>query len=77
MGMNRRGSNMRQPRIMGGGAGRMPSGGGGPNMGMGGGGMQSMGGSYVSKTGHSVHMRGLPFQADEQDVADVCMPLND
>lgn len=30
------------------------------------------GSHYVSKTGHSVHMRGLPFQANEQDVFDVC-----
>lgn len=29
------------------------------------------GACYVSKTGHSVHMRGLPFQALEQDVFDV------
>lgn len=26
---------------------------------------------YVSRTGHSVHMRGLPYQAVEQDVFDV------
>jgi len=65
MGMNRRG-NLRQQRM----AGRM----GGDHMSMSGGGsMQgsSFGGGYVSKTGHSVHMRGLPFQADNQDVADV------
>lgn len=30
------------------------------------------GSCYISKTGHSVHMRGLPFQAVEQDVFDVC-----
>lgn len=29
------------------------------------------GSCYVSRTGHSVHMRGLPFQAVEQDVFDV------
>lgn len=29
------------------------------------------GSCYISKTGHSVHMRGLPFQALEQDVFDV------
>lgn len=29
------------------------------------------GSMYVSKSGHSVHMRGLPFQAIEQDIRDV------
>jgi hypothetical protein len=29
------------------------------------------GSHYVSKTGHSVHMRGMPFLAIEQDVLDV------
>lgn len=29
------------------------------------------GSQYMSKTGHSVHMRGLPFQAQEQDVFEV------
>ena len=28
-------------------------------------------GHYVSKTGHSVHMRGMPFQATEKDVYEV------
>jgi hypothetical protein len=31
------------------------------------------GSQYISKTGHSVHMRGLPFQAQEQDVFDVSL----
>ena len=29
------------------------------------------GSHYISKTGHSVHMRGMPFLAIEQDVFDV------
>ncbi|CAG5131528.1 unnamed protein product [Candidula unifasciata] len=33
------------------------------------------GSCYVSKTGHSVHMRGLPFQAAEQDVFDFFSPI--
>lgn len=62
MGMNRRG-NMRQQRMAA--AGRMMP----ERMGMGG--IRGSNSHYVSKTGHSVHMRGLPFQADNQDVADV------
>lgn len=62
MGMNRRG-NMRQQRMAA--AGRMMP----ERMGMGG--IRGSNSHYVSKTGHSVHMRGLPFQADSQDVADV------
>lgn len=38
------------------------------------------GSCYLSRTGHSVHMRGLPFQAVEQDVFDVrhflCEPVH-
>lgn len=34
------------------------------------------GSHYVSKTGHSVHMRGLPFQALEADIAEFFSPLN-
>ena len=34
---------------------------------------QTPGSHYISGTGHSVHMRGLPFQAIEQDIADVRM----
>jgi len=33
------------------------------------------GSCYMSKTGHSVHMRGLPFQALEQDVFDFFSPI--
>nr|KAG5710375.1 hypothetical protein BaRGS_022193 [Batillaria attramentaria] len=33
------------------------------------------GSHYISKTGHSVHMRGLPFQANEQDVFDFFAPI--
>ncbi|XP_045211542.1 heterogeneous nuclear ribonucleoprotein H3-like isoform X1 [Mercenaria mercenaria] len=68
MGMNRRGGNMRQQGMSG--QGRM----GGDRMGMMKGGSQP-GCHYISKTGHSVHMRGLPFQANDQDVADFFSPL--
>ncbi|XP_014771007.1 heterogeneous nuclear ribonucleoprotein H3 [Octopus bimaculoides] len=34
------------------------------------------GSMYVSKSGHSVHMRGLPFQAIEQDIRDFFRPLD-
>lgn len=61
-----------------GGAAMGPMRGGRGGMGMGGGmdrrGMQP-GSCYVSKTGHSVHMRGLPFQALEQDVFDFFSPI--
>lgn len=58
--------------------GRM-GGGGGMGGGMSGGGMgggnrqrgATPGSHYVSRTGHSVHMRGLPFQALESDIAEV------
>uniref|UniRef100_A0A0B7ASE6 RRM domain-containing protein n=1 Tax=Arion vulgaris TaxID=1028688 RepID=A0A0B7ASE6_9EUPU len=33
------------------------------------------GGCYSSRTGHSVHMRGLPFQSVEQDVFDFFSPV--
>jgi len=33
------------------------------------------GSQYTSKTGHSVHMRGLPFQAMEQDVFEFFAPI--
>ncbi|KAK7113546.1 heterogeneous nuclear ribonucleoprotein F-like [Littorina saxatilis] len=33
------------------------------------------GSHYVSKTGHSVHMRGMPFLAIEQDVFDFFLPM--
>ena len=77
------GFNMRNRRGGGGGGGHPPPmgpmrGGRGSSM-MGGGGMggggerrgMQPGSCYISKTGHSVHMRGLPFQALEQDVFDV------
>jgi len=32
--------------------------------------------NYDSQTGHSVHMRGLPFAANEQDILDFFKPLN-
>ncbi|BFZ17813.1 hypothetical protein BsWGS_20852 [Bradybaena similaris] len=57
-------------------------GGGGGGMGSGPRGMGMMdrrgmqpGSGYMSKTGHSVHMRGLPFQAAEQDVFDFFSPI--
>lgn len=34
------------------------------------------GSHYISKTGHSVHMRGMPFLAIEQDVFDVSRILD-
>lgn len=33
------------------------------------------GSHYISKTGHSVHMRGMPFLAIEQDVFDFFAPI--
>lgn len=69
-GFNRRGGGPPMPPPMRGGRG---------GMGMGGGGMDRRnmqpGSHYVSKTGHSVHMRGLPFQAMEQDVFDFFSPI--
>ena len=60
MGMSRRG-NMRQQQRM--------------AMRMGNMGMRNRAGvpgsEYHSKTGHSVHMRGLPFQAQDSDIQDV------
>ena len=66
--------------------GRGGSGGRGMSGGMGnrrGGGMGGMGGrgmsnsrdgaNYQSQTGHCVHMRGLPFAANEQDILDVSL----
>lgn len=46
------------------------------NQGRGGGG--SGGGNFgmMSTTGHTVHMRGLPFSAKESDVKQFFMPLN-
>lgn len=63
-------------RMGGGGGGGMGGGMGGS--GMGGGNRQrgaTPGSHYVSRTGHSVHMRGLPFQALESDIADVSLLL--
>jgi len=81
------GFNMRNRRGGGGGGGHPPPmgpmrGGRGSSM-MGGGGMggggerrgMQPGSCYISKTGHSVHMRGLPFQALEQDVFDFFSPI--
>ena len=45
---------------------------GGGGRGGGGGGMKSMGGKgWQSMTGHTVHMRGLPFRSTESDIIDV------
>jgi hypothetical protein len=35
------------------------------------GGMMNRGSAYESQTGHSVHMRGLPYSATEDDIAQV------
>ncbi|KAL5018011.1 hypothetical protein ScPMuIL_003733 [Solemya velum] len=51
--------------------GRMGGMGGGMNRNRG----ETPGSHYMSKTGHSVHMRGLPFQALEQDIFDFFAPL--
>jgi len=57
-----------------GGMGRGGRGGrGGMRGGRGGGGGGDSG--YVSKTGHSVHMRGLPYSATEDDILQVCCVL--
>lgn len=55
-------------------AGGMAAGGG---MGRGGAAMKSMGGKgWQSMTGHTVHMRGLPFRSTESDIIDFFRPLN-
>ena len=62
----------------GGGGGRFGAGMGMMRGGSGGGGGGGSGGAgmgvndYQSQTGHSIHMRGLPFAANEQDVMEVC-----
>jgi len=63
--------------------GRMPRGGrGGPMRGGRGGGMGRIGGGgggsvhQASKTGHCVHMRGLPFDSTTNDVIQFFAPLN-
>ncbi|KAK6170836.1 hypothetical protein SNE40_019135 [Patella caerulea] len=67
-GMNRRGG-MRGR----GGMNRMGGGGGGGSMNRMPG--AQPGSQYQSKTGHSVHMRGLPFQALQSDIQDFFTPL--
>ncbi|XP_043189168.1 heterogeneous nuclear ribonucleoprotein H2-like isoform X2 [Amphibalanus amphitrite] len=53
------------------------SGGMGRGSGGGGGGMKNMGGKgWQSMTGHTVHMRGLPFRSTESDIIDFFRPLN-
>ena len=57
-----------------GGMGGMSGGGGmgrGGRFGGGGGGGKGGADNYESQTGHSVHMRGLPFQASEDDIMEV------
>eukprot|EP00914_Ancora_sagittata_P023791 GHVO01047048.1.p1 GENE.GHVO01047048.1~~GHVO01047048.1.p1 ORF type:complete len:259 (-),score=26.31 GHVO01047048.1:300-1076(-) len=83
-GMGRMGGSqggMRRGGAMGGGGmgGRAGMGGGG-GMGRGGGRFGQSGGkggmdNYESSTGHSVHMRGLPFQAAEDDIVEFFKPL--
>jgi len=51
--------------------GRGMRGGGG-----GGGGRNNFGQNYDSTTGHSVHMRGLPFSASKNDIMEFFSPLN-
>ena len=59
----------------GGGGGGMGRGGRFGSTGGGGGGKSGSGAdNYESQTGHSVHMRGLPFQASEDDIMEVIAP---
>merc|ERR1719277_2132799 len=44
--------------------------------GMRGGGGKNFGGNFDSTTGHSVHMRGLPFSATKHDIMEFFSPLN-
>lgn len=46
------------------------------NQGRGGGGGGSGNFGMLSSTGHTVHMRGLPYAAKESDVKQFFMPLN-
>ncbi|XP_055876218.1 heterogeneous nuclear ribonucleoprotein F-like isoform X2 [Biomphalaria glabrata] len=66
---------MRNRRGGGGGMGFMRGGGSRMNMDMMDRRGMQPGACYISKTGHSVHMRGLPFQALEQDVFDFFSPI--
>lgn len=59
-----------------GGRGRYGGSGGGFGGGMGGGRGGDNFGNYDSQTGHCIHMRGLPFVANEQDILDFFKPLN-
>lgn len=59
------------PGGMGRGMGGMRGGRGGAGGGGGGGGQNVMVNQYDSSTGHSVHMRGLPYQATESDIIQV------
>ncbi|ELT99751.1 hypothetical protein CAPTEDRAFT_226859 [Capitella teleta] len=69
--MGRPGPYDRMDRMGGGGGGGMGRGGGRFGPGGGKGGMDN----YESTTGHSVHMRGLPFQAAEDDIVEFFKPL--
>ena len=75
--MNRRGMGMGSGMGMGGGMGMMNDGmsrgGRYGSRGSGGGSSAANLSNYESQTGHSVHMRGLPFVANEQDILDVSM----
>jgi len=50
--------------------------GGGPGGYGGGGGMNNSGGSWNNTGNHSIHMRGLPFRARQEDIADFFRPAN-
>ena len=61
----------RNNRFYGGGSGGGGGGGGGSSGGSFNFGRGPPGSSHQSQTGHSIHLRGLPFAANEQDIYDV------